>query len=75
MISRMRDQMQKAIFHIIFKNFPNVIKGIKLKITNTMRIKQKDTYETTSRHIIVKIYNIKDRENIKTGKSRLYIKE
>ena len=51
------------------ENFPNLVKEIVIQAQEMQRVPNKiNTKRTIPRHIIIKMLNIKDKENLKSSK-------
>ena len=60
------EQEIENLFEKIMKeNFPNLVKGLDIQVQEAQRVPNKlDLKRTTSRHIIIKMLKVKDKERI-----------
>ena len=58
-------QIEKLFEQIMKENFPNLAKEIDMQVQDTQRVSKKlNTRRNTSRHIIIKLPKIKEKERI-----------
>ena len=67
-----QQEVENLLEQIMKENFPNLVKEIDFQeIQEAQRVPKKlDPRRNTPRHIIIKLSNIKDKENLKSNKRK-----
>ena len=67
-----KEQVIENLFEKIMKeNFPNLVKEIDIQIQEAQRVPNKmDTKRNTPRHIIIKMPQVEDKENLKSSERK-----
>ena len=63
--------IENLLEKIMKENFPNLVKEIDIQIQEAQRVPNKmDTKRNTPRHIIIKMPQVEDKENLKSSERK-----